>query len=178
MKLAPETERCFRERPAELLAEQIEEIRSYARFHPTRFISFVKHFLKSVRKPADVEHFSFLLERFPKQMAEVAPFMKHQINRVFFTLERLRFYREIAKSAWILEECGDVRMLELMSDLLQRPQVIRYLKSVDVYRYKRAHYLLSQRFDGKGDVAESIDLPLEKPDLRWIEEATVDGRAL
>jgi hypothetical protein len=178
MKLAPETEKCFRERPAELGEEQIQEIRRYARFHPTRFISHVKHFLKLVHKPSDVENFSFLLERFPAEMAEVAPFVKRQMNRVFFILEKLRFYREIANSAWILEECGDIRMLEFVSDLLQRPQVIRYLRTLDVYRYKRAQYHLSRRFAGKVDVVESIELPLEKPDLRWIEEATVDGRAL
>lgn len=133
------------------------------------FVTFVNKYLSRLKKKEDIDKFCFFFNGLKNEILDVSPFLSININKIFVIMIKNNFYKQVAEYSFLLENCANIKTLQLLDEFIKNKIVSKYLTTVEIYRIKKLVFELSNKFK-KNDIAYKIQLELENEDLHWLDD--------
>lgn len=152
--------------PLVLKQSDIDALTEMHRLKPRKFIGMVKSVLVQCEKKGDYSAFLELTRYLTRTITDISPFLSQAVNRMFLSWYKKKDLVSIAEWSFLLEECGNEACMLMLDEIVKNPNVGKFVKSQDQYKFKKALYVLKQKLEGR-DVTIKVDMDIKDPDLEW-----------
>ena len=174
MKNYLEWEERLKNSQIELNQDEIKEIKKIYQYHAKKFIQIINNINSKIKSISETKQFFFLLDTFKDEIVDVSPFLSKFINRIFNIIYKNNQYKTIAQYSYILEYCGNVKMIDILNDIIKNKSINKFLDTMEIYKIKKTIHELTNRFNKK-DITIEIETNIDNPDLQWIDRIDNQG---
>ncbi len=131
------------------------------------FIEKVKEYLKIINKERDIKNFSFFVENLFEEILDISPFISEYLNNMFILIIKKNYYSELVKLIPIMEKCVNHDTLQVIEEMLKKPNIVKFIQNVDIYKLKRIIFETSKVKKNKDNIFIKSTLEIELPELEW-----------
>ena len=168
MKLTTEIETKAEDSLLEFTMDDFLELKRFYNQDNKNFVKFIDRCLSSVRKKEDLEGFLYFFENIKTEIIDVSPFLAANINKIVVLLIKNNYYKQIAEYSFLLENCANIKILQMLNDFIKGKSASKFLTTMEQYKIKKLVFDLTNKFKNN-DVVYKIDVELENEDLNWMD---------
>lgn len=151
-----------------LTIEDFLELKRYYNQDNKDFVKIIDHSFSKIKKREDLEIFLYVFEHLKAEIIDVSPFLAANINKIFVLLIKNNYYKQIAEYSFLLENCANIKILQLLNDFIKEKSTAKFLSTMEIYKIKKLVFDLSNKFK-KNDIVYKIQVELENEDLNWLD---------
>jgi hypothetical protein len=168
MKISSEIMQKIEINVFDMMADDFQELKRFYHHDKKSFVKLVDDYIIKIKKKEDIDRFLYFFEGLKNEIAEVAPFLVNNINKIFVLLIKNNYYKQIAEYSFILDNCANVKVLQLLDDFVRGKNAFKLLTSMEIYKIKKLIFTLSNKFK-RDDIAYKIQVELENTDMNWLD---------
>ena len=146
MKNYLEWEERLKNSQIELNQDEIKEIKKIYQYHAKKFIQIINNINSKIKSISETKQFFFLLDTFKDEIVDVSPFLSKFINRIFNIIYKNNQYKTIAQYSYILEYCGNVKMIDILNDIIKNKSINKFLDTMEIYKIKKIFLFMTHYF--------------------------------
>jgi hypothetical protein len=135
-----------------------------------QFIAIIRKFSQSINEKDEILKFSRLFDNLEEEITDISPFIAKELNKLFIIAIENNLFNPLAKYSVLIENCGNPRFLDELKRLITRPDLDKFLSTLEVYKLKKAIYELSVKFNKKDRLVYRIEAEIADTDDVWVED--------